>query len=46
MADPSPQHDGRRGAMVKTTIIVLVVVGAAFALAWLLTQRLIESWAR
>jgi hypothetical protein len=42
---PSPPgDDGRRKAIVKTTLIVVVVLGLAFLFALTLTRRLISTW--
>ncbi len=39
-----PGDDGRRRAMVKTTLIVVVVLGLAFLFALTMTRRLISTW--
>jgi len=39
-----PGNDGRRKAVVKTTLIVVVVLGLAFLFALTLTRRLISTW--
>jgi hypothetical protein len=39
-----PGDDGRRRAVVKTTLVVVVVLGLAFMFALALTRRLISTW--
>jgi len=41
---PNPRNDGRRKAIAKTTLIVVVVLGLAFLFALTLTRRLISTW--
>jgi len=43
--DSDTGHEqGRGAAIIKTTLIVVGVVGVCFLLAWLITRRLIDSW--
>ena len=44
MTTLKPGDDGRRKAIVKTTLIVVVVLGLAFVFALTLTRRLISTW--
>lgn len=44
MTAQKPGDDGHRKAIVKTTLIVVVVLGLAFVFALTLTRRLISTW--
>jgi hypothetical protein len=44
MTHPSSPGPSRRRALLRTTIIVVAVVAVGFALALLLTRRLISTW--
>jgi len=44
MTDRRPGDDSHRRAVVRTTVIVVVVLGLAFLFALTLTRRLISTW--
>jgi hypothetical protein len=42
--DKDPQRDERRQALWRTTLIVVLVLAAAFAFSLAMTRRLISTW--